>query len=100
MSCCGGKNTATLWLSVSDTEPQIYIVLAKQAILLTAELFHICSMITLMALKQDWESTVIDNLEIAIDNQCLSLSHHKMSIDKTARMGVHPPFFKDQNESK
>lgn len=73
MSCCGGKNTATLWLSVSDTEPQIYIVLAKQAILLTAELFHICSMITLMALKQDWESTVIDNLEIAIDNQCLSL---------------------------
>lgn len=57
-------------------------------------------MITLMAFKQDWESTVIDNLEIATDNQCLHLSHHIMSIDKTARMEVHPPFLKDKNESK
>lgn len=51
-------------------------------------------MITLMAFKQDWESTVIDNLEIAIDNQCLPLCHHIMSIDKTARKGEHPPFLK------
>lgn len=99
-SKCRGKNTAALWLSVSDIQPQIHIVLAEEAVLLTVELFHICCMITLMAFKQDWESTVIDNLEIAIDNQCLPLSHHTMSIDKTARVGVHPPFFKDQNESK
>lgn len=99
-SRCGGESTAALWLSVSDIQPQIYIVLAKQAILLTAELFRICCMITLMAFKQDRESTVIDNLEIAIDNQCLPLCRHIMSVDKTARKGDRPPFFKDQNESK
>lgn len=47
-----------------------------------------------MAFKQDCESTVIDNLETATDNQCLPLSHHIMSIDKTARMGFILPVLK------
>lgn len=71
----------------ADIPPQIYIMLAKLVVLLTVELFRICSMIILMALKQDWESTVIDNLEIATDNLCLPLSHHIMLIDKAARKG-------------
>ena len=80
----------------ADIPPQIYIMLAKLAVLLTVELFRICCMITLMALKQDWESTVIDNLEIATDNLCFPLCHHIMLIDKTARKGGSSSHFKDQ----
>jgi len=80
----------------ADTPPQIYIMLAKLAILLTVELFRICCMIILMAFKQDWESTVRSNLEIAIENLYSPLSHHIMLIDKTVRKGGSSSHFKDQ----
>lgn len=71
----------------ADIPPEIYIMLAKLAILLTVELFCICCIITLMA---------IGNLEVATDNLGLSLSHRIILIDKTARKGESSSHFKGQ----
>lgn len=80
----------------ADTPPQVYIILAKLAILLTVELFCICYVITLKASKQNWESTVTGNLETAIDNVCLPLYHHIVLIDKTTKKWGASSYFKDR----